>query len=204
MDAPLLAVYSRNIPRCLLTASADSLTMGGKTWRDFICMYGVLVPAGGGDPFPLSKKEIVVGRHKSCDIVLNFSNVSSKHCKLVLSEGYWYVLDLQSTNGIKVNGNKVTDHRVDPGGVLAISKHTFVLQYDPQKNGATGLPPNNMLYNDNILSQSLMQRAGLEKAKPQDTVSDEMLPEQPAPDAHSPNSAAHHAPRDFFSELVFD
>ena len=166
-------------------------------------MYGYLTPVGGGDPFPLSKKELVVGRHKTCDIVLNFSNISGKHCKLVLSEGYWYILDLQSTNGVKVNGNKVTDHRVDPGAMLAISKHNFKLQYDPNRNGATGLPPANMLHGDEILSQSLMQRAGLEKAKPSDTVADAVLDieqVEPAP----PTQAIPRPPRDFFSELVFD
>ena len=168
-------------------------------------MYGFLTPIGGGDPFPLSKTEVVVGRHKSCDYVLSFTNVSSKHCKLVLSEGYWYVLDLQSTNGVKVNGIKVTDRRVDPGVMLAISKHMFKLQYDPNQNGASGLPPNNMLLGEEILNQSLMQRAGLERAKPQDTVTDEPLIVEEAtadPDMQSPE--VHHAPRDFFSGLVFD
>ena len=166
-------------------------------------MFGFLTPVGGGDPYPLSKTEMVVGRHKSCDIVLNFSNVSGKHCKLVLSEGYWYILDLQSTNGVKVNGMKVTDSRVDPGVPLAISKHSFKLQYDPHQNGATGLPPNRMLQGSDILSQSLMQRAGLEKAKPHDTVAD--TPEELAPEVPQMlSSAVHHPPRDFFSELVFD
>ena len=168
-------------------------------------MYGFLTPVGGGDPFPLSKKELTVGRHKSCDIVLNFTNVSGKHCKLVLSEGYWYILDLQSTNGVKVNGNKTTDHRIDPGALVAISKHMFKLQYDPRQNGATGLPPNMTLQGDNILSQSLMQRAGLEKAKPKETEADEQVETESAvPIHHTPSSAARHAPRDFFSELVFD
>ena len=170
-------------------------------------MYGYLTPVGGGDPFPLSKKELVVGRHRSCDIVLNYSNVSGKHCKLVLSEGYWYVQDLQSTNGVKVNGNKVTDRRVDPGVPLAISKHNFKLQYDPRKNGATGLPPDSMLSGGDLLSQSLLQRAGLERAKPSDTVADEVMqvetPEQPAADS-STSPVMQHPPQDFFSELVFD
>ena len=169
-------------------------------------MYGFLTPTGGGDPYPLSKTEIVVGRHKSCDIVLNFTNVSSKHCKLVLSEGYWYVLDLQSTNGVKVNGIKVTDRRVDPGVLLAISKHTFKLQYDPHQNGATGLPPDNMLQGDAILNQSLMQRAGLEKAKPHETVADEPVEVEQAnasPDKPAP-VAVPRASRDYFDGLVFD
>jgi len=170
-------------------------------------MYGYLIPVGGGDPFTLSKRELVVGRHKTCDIVLNYSNVSSKHCKLVLSEGYWYILDLQSTNGVKVNGHKVTDRRVDPDAVLAISKHNFKIQYDPRQNGATGLSPNNMLHGSEILSQSLMQRAGLERPKTPDTVADEVLevgsqePSEPAPVTPSP---VVHPRRNFFDELKFD
>jgi len=168
-------------------------------------MYGFLTPVGGGDPFPLSKTEMTVGRHRSCDIVLNFNNVSGKHCKLVLSEGYWFVLDLQSTNGVKVNDRKVTDSRVDPGATLAVSKHFFKLQYDPKQNGATGLPPDRMLHGGDILSQSLMQRAGLEKPKIPETVADEPLDiDQAVSVPRPPSSAAHHVPRDFFSELVFD
>ena len=168
-------------------------------------MYGILSPVGGGDPFPLYKTEIVIGRHRSCDIVLNFSNVSSQHCKLVLSEGYWYVLDLHSTNGVKVNGIKVMDRRTDPGAVLSISKHMFKLQYDPQRNGATGLPPNDMLHGGDILSQSLMQRAGLEKAKVQDTVIDEEIAlELAIPILQTPMPTVPHVSRDFFSDLVFD
>ena len=167
-------------------------------------MYGYLTPIGGGDPFPLTKRELVVGRHKSCDIVLNYTNVSSKHCKLVLSEGYWYVLDLQSTNGVKVNGHKVTDHRIDPDAMLAISKHNFKVQYDPRQNGATGLPPNSMLLGEEILSQSLMQRAGLEKAKSSETVADEVLNIEQEPAPQSPSPEGPISPKDYFSELKFD
>jgi len=167
-------------------------------------MYGILSPVGGGDPFPLSKEEVVIGRHKSCDIVLNYNNVSSQHCKLVLSEGYWYILDLHSTNGVKVNGNRVTDRRVDPNATIAISKHMFTLQYSPIQNGASGLPPSNILRND-ILSQSLLQRAGLVKMKPSDTVADVPLEfEAVIPALLKPSPRTPHAPHDFFNELVFD
>ena len=168
-------------------------------------MYGFLTPIGGGDPFPLSKKEMMIGRHRSCDIVLNFTNVSNKHCKLVLSEGYWYILDLQSTNGVKVNGVKVSDRRVDPGVLLDISKHAFKLHYDPKQNGASGLPPNNMLHGDEILSQSLMQRAGLEKARTTETQEEEQQPEeQPTAGTDSEILRAERASRDYFADLVFD
>jgi adenylate cyclase len=167
-------------------------------------MYGFFAPVGGGDSFPLSKKEMVIGRHKTCDIVLNYSNVSSRHCKLVLSEGYWYIIDLQSTNGVKVNGNKVMDRRVDPGSTVTVAKHTFKIQYDPRENGATGLPPDTMLHGGDVFAQSLMQRAGLEKTKPQDTVMDEIDLEMAMPILTTPKPSDNRFTRDFFGELVFD
>ena len=167
-------------------------------------MYGYLTPTGSGDPIPLTKTELIIGRHKSCDIVLNFSNVSSKHCKLVLSDGYWFVVDMQSTNGVKVNGVKVSDRRLDPGATLTVSKHDFKLQYDPNKNGASGIVPNEMLHGDEILSTSLMQRAGLEKAKPQNTEEGENGEKKADSRERESATQQKHPPRDFFNDLVFD
>ena len=124
-------------------------------------MYGELVPTGGGDNIPLFKVELVVGRREDCDIVLRFSNVSARHCRLVLSDGYWYVQDMQSTNGVKVNGLKVADRRIDPGVRLSISKHEYRIHYNPQQLGAAGTLPPDSLDND-IFSKSLLERAGLQ------------------------------------------
>ena len=91
-------------------------------------MYGELIPVGGGDPIPLLKKGLLIGRRESCDIVLRFSNVSAHHCQLTVNAGYWHVRDLQSRNGVKVNGVRVTDiKRVDPGDILSIAKHKYEL-----------------------------------------------------------------------------
>jgi len=124
-------------------------------------MYGELVPTGGGDNIPLYKAELIVGRRDDCDIVLRFSNVSARHCRLILSDGYWYIQDMQSTNGVKVNGLKVADRRVDPGVRLSISKHEYRIQYNPQSLGATGNVPPDSLDHD-IFSKSLLERAGLQ------------------------------------------
>ena len=133
-------------------------------------MYGVLHPVGGGDPIPLLKKSLLVGRRESCDIVLRFSNVSAQHCELNINDGFWYVRDLNSRNGVKVNGNRVTEKRIDPGDVLAIAKHAYEVNYSPVDLGAVGPPPPDTP-NAVIFSQSLLERAGLEgrrsaKSKP--------------------------------------
>jgi len=124
-------------------------------------MYGELIPVGGGDSIPLLKKQLLVGRRESCDIVLRFANVSAHHCQLFINGGYWYVRDMQSRNGVKINGVRVQEKRVDPGDQLAIAKHKYRLAYSPADLGAVGPPPADDLAAE-ILGESLLSRAGLE------------------------------------------
>jgi len=124
-------------------------------------MYGELVPIGGGDPIPLLKKSLLVGRRESCDIVLRFSNVSAHHCQLTVTGGYWYVRDLQSRNGVKVNDMRTIDKRLDPGDILSIAKHKYELRYSPIDLGAVG-PPLMEIAEQEIFGKSLLERAGLE------------------------------------------
>jgi len=125
-------------------------------------MYGELVPVGGGDAIPLFKKELLVGRRESCDIVLRFSNVSAHHCQLTVNSGYWYVRDLQSRNGVKVNGIRVTDKLLHPGDILSIARHKYEVRYSPIDLGALGPPPAEVMESD-IFGKSLLERAGLEQ-----------------------------------------
>jgi adenylate cyclase len=127
-------------------------------------MYGELLPVGGGDPIPLLKKSLLVGRRESCDIVLRFSNVSAHHCQMTINAGYWHIRDLQSRNGIKVNGIRVTDKRLDPGDILSVAKHKYEVQYSPMDLGAVGPPPTE-LSRAEIFGKSLLERAGLDQAK---------------------------------------
>ena len=81
-------------------------------------LLGELVPQSGGDPIPLRKERLMVGRRETCDIILRFGNVSSNHCELTLESGYWFVKDLGSRNGTRLNGYRITKKRMDPGDTL--------------------------------------------------------------------------------------
>ena len=124
--------------------------------------FGVLTPLSGGDPVPMFKKTLLVGRRESCDIVLRFSNVSAHHCQLECHGGYWYVRDLNSKNGTRVNGVRVTEKRLDPGDELRVAKHKYRIHYSPIDLGAIGPPPPDHMPTD-IMSKSLLERAGLER-----------------------------------------
>jgi adenylate cyclase len=127
-------------------------------------MYGELIPLGGGDPIPLLKKQLLVGRRESCDIVLRFANVSAHHCQMFVNGGYWYVRDMKSRNGVKVNDIKVQEKRVDPGDLIHIAKHKYKITYSPGDLGAIGPPPPDDLPSE-IMNESLLARAGLQLQK---------------------------------------
>jgi adenylate cyclase len=131
-------------------------------------MYGELLPVGGGDTIPLLKQTLLVGRRESCDVVLRFSNVSAHHCELAVREGYWFVRDLDSRNGVKVNGVRIhEDRRIDPGDTLHIATHRYEVKYSPAELGAVGPPPPDDSVAD-IFEQSLLKRAKLEKDRVQE------------------------------------
>jgi predicted component of type VI protein secretion system len=123
---------------------------------------GELVPLGGGDPIPLLKPELSVGRRESSDIVLRFPNVSGRHCELSVVDGHWVVKDLGSSNGTKVNGARVTEQRLEPGDTLSVSRHDFEINYEPAKLGASGKPVEKPAAAESLFSRSLLEAAGLE------------------------------------------
>jgi adenylate cyclase len=134
-------------------------------------MYGEMIPVGGGDTIPLLKNNLMIGRRESCDIVLRFANVSAHHCQLELREGYWYVKDLGSKNGTKINGKRVQEKRIDPGDGFAVAKHKYEFFYSPADNGAVGPPPPDPTESEkqeSIMGQSLLERAGLMRKKKED------------------------------------
>ena len=126
-------------------------------------MLGELIPLGGGDKIPLVKDRLLVGRREQCDIILRFGNVSAHHCQLFVEQGYWFVKDLGSRNGTKVNGIKINGRkRIDPGDELSVAKHTYELSYKPTELGASGPPPPDEESLTDILGKSLLDRAGLD------------------------------------------
>jgi adenylate cyclase len=118
-------------------------------------MFGQLLPVKGGDPIPLLKTRLVVGRRERCDIVLDYPNVSSQHTELEFTNGYWCVRDLNSSNGTKVNGERVVEKFVQPGDTIAFAKHAFEISYTPDP---TAPPPPE---ETDPFAMSLMEKAGI-------------------------------------------
>lgn len=125
--------------------------------------HGTLVPTGGGDTIELIREVMTIGRRSSCDVCLKFPNISNIHCQMNFREGYWYIRDLNSTNGTKVNGDRVQEKLLHPEDLISIGKRTYVIQYTLP---ATPAPTEDL--EEDILNESLLQRAGLEQSDKRD------------------------------------
>jgi len=133
--------------------------------------FGYLVPTGGGEDIPLKQQRILIGRRETCDVILRFPNVSGQHCRMTLEQGYWFIKDLESRKGTKVNGYRVTRKRCDPGVIISIAKHQYEIRYNPEELGAMGPPPGDDDQIEIALRSSLMERAGIDKSKKDDDAS---------------------------------
>jgi CheY-like chemotaxis protein len=102
---------------------------------------GELVPLDGGKSIQLTQPRLSVGRGPACDIVLPFSDVSTEHCLLYMYHGWWYVKDLKSANGTRLNKTLIDQKRIPPGATLSIATHQFEARYSPWDLGAEGITP---------------------------------------------------------------
>ena len=101
-------------------------------------MRARLIPKSDGEPVDLDKPLLLVGRSPSSDIQLASRKISRLHCCLCLLEDSVCVRDLDSTNGVRVNGDKVSAGRLGPGDELTIGDLTFRVVLE---SGSTGPEP---------------------------------------------------------------
>lgn len=98
-------------------------------------MFQITINEKGGQAKSLDfdKAEITIGRVQGNDIVLPKGNISKRHSRIVLKDGKFIIIDMQSTNGTYVNGKKITSPQV----VKATDK-IYIGDFTLQLSGANG------------------------------------------------------------------
>ena len=66
-----------------------------------------LINTANGDSFPLVSRETSIGRHKNCDIILNYSTVSRMHAVIVCAKTGWYITHIRSGSEVLINGKAI-------------------------------------------------------------------------------------------------
>lgn len=71
-------------------------------------MVALLHPLGQGSQIVIDRAVVLVGRSADCDAIIDFSSkISRMHCLLVQVDANYFIRDLGSLNGIRVNGERV-------------------------------------------------------------------------------------------------
>ena len=95
-------------------------------------MLARLLPKDGGDPIEIARDVTVVGRQgKLCDVKLEHASVSKLHCLITRTYGLPFFRDLASTNGTRVNGQRVTRGALLPNDELAFGRVRFEVHLGP-------------------------------------------------------------------------
>src|SRR5947199_1373489 len=104
-------------------------------------MRAQLVPLDGGSPVEVVKDLTLVGRKEECDLRLDHKSVSKMHCVIVKTDGLLLVRDLGSTNGTRVNGQRVRRAALLPNDQLSIASFKFRVYLGPDAPSPPPAPP---------------------------------------------------------------
>src|SRR5437763_4834231 len=103
-------------------------------------MPAQLLALTDGPSILLDKPILLLGRHPECDIQLNSRKVSRRHCCIAQVRDYLVVRDLGSTNGIRVNGSRVLEGKLQSGDELTIGNFRYQVAWDAVET-PKGPPP---------------------------------------------------------------
>src|SRR3954452_18639817 len=91
------------------------------------------VPSAGGQLLPrggrvsVAPPGLAIGREPTNDIVIELPSASRKHARIVPRDGRCFVCDLGTTNGTRLNGERLRDASrwLDPGDAATIGGETL-------------------------------------------------------------------------------
>ena len=100
-------------------------------------MPAQLVALNDGPSILVDKPILLLGRHPECDVQIDSRKISRRHCCIAQVNDYLVVRDLDSTNGIRINGVRVVEGKLRPGDEVTIGNHRYQVEWDK----APSVPP---------------------------------------------------------------
>ena len=116
------ADYADLAPPAAGAAPAPRLSRPG-----VICILTATSGPCDGQEFEVGGKRVVIGRSPKCDICLKDDGISREHASVERYEGDVVIQDLNSSNGVFVNGKRIRRHPLRPGNVVRIGSTEFLV-----------------------------------------------------------------------------
>ena len=136
-----------------------------------------LVPMDGGTPIEIIKDLVLVGRKEDCDLQLDHKSISKLHCVIVKTDGLLLLRDLGSTNGTRVNGQRIRRAALLPNDHLNIASLRFKVEFSSDEEAPVGPDEFTQQMDAKDVQRMLKKRnAALEDDSDEDSVEDVNLP----------------------------
>jgi len=111
---------------------------------------GYILNPEGGPPL-LIDGILSVGRSPESDLQVRDPYVSLKHCQFEKRPNGFYVRDLKSLNGVKLNGVRITEGQLLPGAEITLGTTQFIFQsYDSTSNSQCPMTSKNRAWQDQL------------------------------------------------------
>jgi pSer/pThr/pTyr-binding forkhead associated (FHA) protein len=98
-----------------------------------------VAPSGGrptvniyymGERYPVNKDRFIIGRgRQSSDLTIKDPNVSRQHAMIEYLNGYYYIVDMGSTNGVEYAGQRIQRRVVGEGDTFRVCDHELRFSY---------------------------------------------------------------------------
>ncbi len=82
--------------------------------------------AWDGQRLQVEQRRVLIGRSRECDVQLADPNVSRRHAELRQEGASYWIVDLDSTNGIEVNGRKLKRSKLESGDRVTLGSTELV------------------------------------------------------------------------------
>lgn len=93
-------------------------------------MPAQLVALNDGPNILIDKPILLLGRHPECDIQIDSRKISRRHCCIAQVDDYLVVRDLDSTNGIRINGVRVIEGKLHTGDELTVGNTRYRVSWE--------------------------------------------------------------------------
>ena len=93
-------------------------------------MPAQLVALNDGPNILIDKPILLLGRHPECDIQIDSRKISRRHCCIAQVDDYLVVRDLDSTNGIRINGVRVLEGKLRTGDELTVGNTRYRVSWE--------------------------------------------------------------------------
>lgn len=135
-------------------------------------MRARLVSMDGSEAIDVNKDMLLIGRKEDCDVHLDHKSVSKMHCVIARSDGLLLLRDLGSTNGTRVNGQRVRRAALLPNDQVNIASLRYKVEISPDEP----LPVQNDLTEAIDIRELEAAVPGLEEKEPDEGSSEVEVP----------------------------